>query len=382
MPKLFKWKVFILFFFFIASCGRTNVYIKIRRGASINIDNIKYIAILALKQTKIKETVPEFQEPKKIRKEDILTDLVKKEGEGREISLTKYNLNHWEKVVSNTLFEKLLQQEYYQIIAYAQVDKILAAQKLTLREAINKDTAKDMGRLLGVEGVVFGEVRAFCEDTRGKEYVEKEVGTGKYQEVTKKDLLSGKDYKSQEEIMERRLILEDYLLREVSVSTDLQMVNTKTGNIVGTISKSFSHQVKALGSFEMSHMSFCETIGKTLTNSMIDAVVKELSPHYIKKVKTLEYGKDKSKIVKLGVTYAKEDLWEEAFQQWNKALEINSNDASVYNNLGIYYEKKGLFQEALKAYKEALKLNPSNKVYMKNLCEIKKEIAEQEKAEK
>jgi tetratricopeptide (TPR) repeat protein len=160
------------------------------------------------------------------------------------------------------------------------------------------------------------------------------------------------------------------------------MVNVEKGNILGAISKSSSRQVKGVGSFQMSYLPSAEEIGNRLTNEIINQMVRKLSPHYVTKMRTLEYGKDKEKLVKLGVVYAQRGLWEEALQKWNMALKINPYNASAYNNIGVYYEVKGLLNEALSAYKEALKINPTNKVYMENLSQIKREIAEQEKIRK
>jgi tetratricopeptide (TPR) repeat protein len=59
-----------------------------------------------------------------------------------------------------------------------------------------------------------------------------------------------------------------------------------------------------------------------------------------------------------GNLYAHQKKYEEAKEQYQKALEIDPEFAKVHNNLGNVYFKQNLFEEAEWKYKKALELAP------------------------
>ncbi len=67
-----------------------------------------------------------------------------------------------------------------------------------------------------------------------------------------------------------------------------------------------------------------------------------------------------------GVRMAKMNLWREAMFRFNRAVEIDPNDAQAHNNLAVALEANGDFDAAAKAYREALRLDRSNQHIQKN----------------
>ena len=67
-----------------------------------------------------------------------------------------------------------------------------------------------------------------------------------------------------------------------------------------------------------------------------------------------------------GVQMARMNLWREALFRFQRAVEINPNDAMAHNNLAVAYEANGDFESARKQYLEALKLDRSNQYIQKN----------------
>ncbi len=59
----------------------------------------------------------------------------------------------------------------------------------------------------------------------------------------------------------------------------------------------------------------------------------------------------------LGDIYYKEGNYDQALEEFKKALELNQNFAEIYNNVGLIYEQKGLYNEALREYEKALKMS-------------------------
>ena len=69
---------------------------------------------------------------------------------------------------------------------------------------------------------------------------------------------------------------------------------------------------------------------------------------------------------KFGVRMAKMNLWREAMFRFQRAVELNPEDAMALNNLAVAYEANGDFDAAAKAYREALRLDRSNEYIQKN----------------
>jgi tetratricopeptide (TPR) repeat protein len=67
-----------------------------------------------------------------------------------------------------------------------------------------------------------------------------------------------------------------------------------------------------------------------------------------------------------GVQSAKMNLWREALFRFQRAVEMNPNDAMARNNLAVAYEAVGDFDKARVAYIEALRLDKSNEYIQKN----------------
>lgn len=82
---------------------------------------------------------------------------------------------------------------------------------------------------------------------------------------------------------------------------------------------------------------------------------------------------DAKKHVEFGIKVAQRGLWREAIFQWQRAVEIDPTYAAAYNNLAIAYEHEGELTEAQEAYERALELEPNNAMIQQNF-ELFKEI--------
>jgi len=67
-----------------------------------------------------------------------------------------------------------------------------------------------------------------------------------------------------------------------------------------------------------------------------------------------------------GVQMARMNLWREAMFRFQRAVQINPQDAMAHNNLAVACEANGDFEKARKEYLEALKLDRSNQYIQKN----------------
>ena len=77
--------------------------------------------------------------------------------------------------------------------------------------------------------------------------------------------------------------------------------------------------------------------------------------------------------VEFGINVAQRGLWREAIYRWEKAVEIDPTYAAAFNDLAIAYEHEGQLDKARKAYEKAIEIEPNNAQIRQNY-ELFKEI--------
>jgi Tfp pilus assembly protein PilF len=70
--------------------------------------------------------------------------------------------------------------------------------------------------------------------------------------------------------------------------------------------------------------------------------------------------------VEFGVNVAQKGLWREAIYRWERAVAIDPSYAAAYNNLAVAYEHEGQFDKARQAYEKATELDPNNAMIRQN----------------
>jgi len=82
--------------------------------------------------------------------------------------------------------------------------------------------------------------------------------------------------------------------------------------------------------------------------------------------------------VAFGIDVAQRGLWREATYRWEKAIELNPDNASARNNLAVAFEQSGEFDEANEEYERALELDSAN-LYIRQNYELFREAYERKK---
>lgn len=82
--------------------------------------------------------------------------------------------------------------------------------------------------------------------------------------------------------------------------------------------------------------------------------------------------------VAFGIEVAQRGLWREAIYRWEKAVELDPNNASARNNLAVAYEQSGEFDLANEEYERALELDSDN-LYIRQNYELFREAYERKK---
>ena len=84
---------------------------------------------------------------------------------------------------------------------------------------------------------------------------------------------------------------------------------------------------------------------------------------------------DAKEQVEFGIQVAQRGLWREAIYRWERATQIDPTYAAAFNNLAVAYEQDGQLEKARKAYEKALELDPENAMIRQNF-DLFKEINE------
>ena len=66
--------------------------------------------------------------------------------------------------------------------------------------------------------------------------------------------------------------------------------------------------------------------------------------------------------------------WDEALNAYDKAIELNPNDAPAYNNRGLAYDNLDKNDLAIADYKKAIELNPKYGAAFNNLGKTLREL--------
>jgi Flp pilus assembly protein TadD len=70
--------------------------------------------------------------------------------------------------------------------------------------------------------------------------------------------------------------------------------------------------------------------------------------------------------VRFGIEVAQKGLWQEARFRFEKAVDLEPDNAEALNNLAVALEQQGDFQRAREAYEKALKLKPGSLYIQQN----------------
>lgn len=314
---------------FIIACGPTMVTTQVNKPAEINVKDVKNIAIV------------DFSGP---------------ENSGS--------------LAASLLTTELLNSQFFHIFERSKIDVILEEHKLAQSGVIDESTARQVGQLLGVDALIFGEVVSFNvePDQTGTEKVEKKVGTGKYREVTRNNK------KVREEIKKTVLVDQNYRIRRGTVAVTFRTVNIETGELIASkaVSKSYDSGKLIEGRGNLKPQD-------AILNDLMSEIVKDFSriiaPYIVTERLALEAGKGS---IQVGVQYARNGLWDEAINAFKMAVNEQPKNSNAHYNLGISYQIVGDFDNAEEEFNKAIALKNKN-LYFRALSNVKQQRLDREK---
>mgnify|MGYP001619429227 CR=1 FL=1 len=126
--------------------------------------------------------------------------------------------------------------------------------------------------------------------------------------------------------------------------------------------------------FDNALKSFKKAIGLNPKHSMAwyeSGIVYEQQKNYDEAIKSytesLRIRESSEAFQSLGVCYLKRGMLKEAYRNLVKAMLLNPNKYTIYNNLGAVFEKLGNYKSAVQMLEIGTKLNPKNVIGFYNL---------------
>jgi len=327
--RCFVFLVFTSLLTIMFACGPTMISTLVNKPAEIDVKGIKKIGII------------DFQGP-----------------------------NNSGDLAASLLTTELLNSRFFQIFERSKIGMILEEHKLAMSGVVDANSARQVGQLLGVDGLIFGEVVSFKvePDQVGTEKVEKKVGTGKYRIVTRNKK------KVREEIKKTVLVDQHYRIRRGTVAVTFRVVNIETGELIASKAKSKSYDsgklVEGRGRLKPQ-----DAILHDLMSDITKEFSRQIAPYTVLEKLALESGKGS---IKVGVQYARNGLWDEAIDVFKSAVKEQPQNSNAHYNLGIAYQVVGDFDSAEKEFNKAIALKNKN-LYFRALSHIRKLRVEREK---
>jgi curli biogenesis system outer membrane secretion channel CsgG len=332
--------VFCIFVLLLAGCSSTSrVNVQVLKPAEIHLSGIKTLAVV------------DFQGPQR---------------SGSQIA--------------STIQAFLIRKQQYNLMERNRLRQVLEEQNLGLTGVVDQNTAVQIGKILGVDAMIFGEVSTFQvePDEEGVEKVSKQEGTGKYEWVNQKNIFTGKTKKVKKEIMKTVLVDQHYKIRRGTVAINFRVVKVETGELLAVHSDSKSYDSGKVVEGSSKSLKPRGQVLAELSREICTKFANMISIHEMTQQLFVEPGKGP---IDLGRKYAENGLWPEAIETWEQAVPDLPKESSLFYNLGVAYEINGRYDDAEVMYKKAISLK-QKKRYMQAISRIRKAREDQEKLER
>ena len=250
------------------------------------------------------------------------------------------------KIEAELAKHKLDKKKYFSVLSRKDMDKIISEQKLQSSDSMDEETATKVGKLIGAQAIIGGEIAvASAEDFT--------------YEVDKERCL---EYYKSGACSKYRYYKEQCKITRATVSANLNILNVETGIIIfgDTISKNYSAdscKVNNLFSKTQGVLSKAQALNK-LASSIATEFVHKLTPNYVYfsvtlldkiKLKTVTY--DQKKTFDIALDYIEVTRYDKARKILEKLMkDVDGNSYVVAYTLGVIYEATGDLDKAKKLY--------------------------------
>lgn len=278
-------------------------------------------------------------------------------------------------------------EPYFKLVARDQLQKIMKEQSLQLTGAIDPSQTSKVGKVLGVDAIITGNVSSYR--TQDSNFTETRT----------------ESYKCGEKWCSRNYEV-PCIQREAYVSFNVNFIGVETGAIeVGdsvesqlvaqqckdTGDKAGTDFSKAMTGNKYVPMQSPEKMLRQAADQCVASLVRKVTPYYVTQAVSLKKEDDDAPMfsssneerslndkMTAGINYAKSGAWHQAIGSWEEAVKQKPTCAACHYNLGIGYEMKGDLQKAKEMYERAAQLRASESDYTQAVGRIQVRIADAE----
>jgi curli biogenesis system outer membrane secretion channel CsgG len=254
------------------------------------------------------------------------------------------------KIESKIAKHKLDRKKYFTVLSRKDMNKVISEQKLQSSELMDEKTTTRIGKLIGAQAIINGEIASASAES------------GKYLQ-DKKECLR---YYKKGGCAQWRFYKVTCRTTQATVAANLNIVNIETGSIIygDTISKDYNGDTcKSSGglfSFSSNKVLSKRQAINMLTDQIANEFVKKITPHYIfvhvtiiDDIDVSVTGAQKDQF-KNALAYIKAGRMDKADRMLSSLMdETNGRSVAVAYNNGVVKEAQGKLEDAKKLYRLA-----------------------------
>jgi len=232
-------------------------------------------------------------------------------------------------------FVKGVKTDFYQVIEREQLQKVLKEQRLSLSGALDENSAAEVGRLLGLDIIIMGNVSYSYTDEKGTSLLGLTSSSGS-----------------------------NCLKRTINAKGTMKMVSVETAQIIGTKSAEYSAYIQKCDD-QRSGIPRPEVMAERA----MPKITRQFSDYFAPGYQFIEYEFERIKIKafkekgKEAMGFIKNGDLDRAFPIVYAMFEADSYNPKAAYNLGILYEMVGSYSDALEYYGIAYELDYTNEKY-------------------
>ena len=279
-------------------------------------------------------------------------------------------------LMSSKFINHLWKSQYFSIMERKELNKILDEHALQMSGIVNDSTVVEFGRILGVDGIIVGDVTAYnFSDRRGREKVKEKVWKGDYETDKNGNVIfvtEGRK-KVKKKLYVEELVDRDFITRTVSFAAGFRLISVETGEIRASDSDSRSNSHKYYP--HKDKLPSGDQMLDAMAESVVSRFIPLIAPYQVAVSKEFDEDNDQ---VDLGIEYAQKNLWDKAEQIWQAEADKDPQNSAAIFNLGIAAEVMGDLERAEQLYDQALSVEPKD-LYMEALSNIRQRKIEQQK---
>jgi len=171
--------------------------------------------------------------------------------------------------IRDLMVEKFVKSGEYSVIERAALDKVFAEQNFSNSDRANPASAAQLGKLLGVDGIVIGSVTQFGRDDQ-----ERKVGGGGFGNFGRKYGLGGVKQSNAKAVVAITARIIDTNTAEILAVANGRGESSRSGTSL--IGGGGASGAGGLGGVDMSSSNFGSTLIGEATTQAVDPVVREL----------------------------------------------------------------------------------------------------------